>query len=107
MRARFPRLLEHRDRQRFAARAFLKLGEAKRRRHSSRSTADDEHIDFEGFASQRKLPASSFRLPALLNMSDWPVSQRSNAIDPERWLVTWQCFQFAPRMLRCLRALAP
>jgi hypothetical protein len=40
-------------------------------------------------------------------MSDWPVSQRSNPIDPERWLVTWQCFQFAPRMLRWLRAPAP
>jgi hypothetical protein len=40
-------------------------------------------------------------------MSDLPVSQRSNHIDPERWLATWQCFQFGPRMLRWLPALAP
>ena len=62
MRAGFPRLLEHRDRQRLAARAFLKLGEAKRRGHSGRSAADDEHIDFEGFAFGRPSASSAYQL---------------------------------------------
>ena len=62
--ARLARLLEHRNRQRLAARRFLELGEPKRCRHAGRSAADDEDIDFEGFAIQvsSQLPAASLQL---------------------------------------------
>ena len=50
VRAGLPRLLQHRDRERLAALCLLQLREPQRRRHAGRAAADDQHVDFEGFA---------------------------------------------------------
>ena len=44
------RLLEHGDRQRFAAVCLLQLRETKRGREAGGATADDQDIDFESLA---------------------------------------------------------
>ena len=53
VRARLPRLLEHRDRQRLAAALLLQLCQPERRRHPRRAAPDDENVYLEGFTLHR------------------------------------------------------
>ena len=52
MRADLARLLEHRDRERLAALLLLELRQPQRSRHPGGAAADDQDVDFEGFAIQ-------------------------------------------------------
>ena len=53
VRARFARFLEDGDRERLAALLLLQLRQPQRRRHPGGAAADDQDVDFEGFALHR------------------------------------------------------
>ena len=59
VRAGLARLLEHRNRERLAALRLLQLRQPQRRRHAGRPAADDQDVDFEGFAFKTAPAASS------------------------------------------------
>ena len=63
VRAGLARLLEDGNRERLAALLLLQLRQPQRGRHPGGAAADDQDVDFEGFAVHQ-LSASSFQLPA-------------------------------------------
>ena len=72
------RLLQHRNRERFAAALLLQLRQPERSRHPRRTAADDEDVYVEGIATHQ--PRSSVQLPSyqspvlqLDNCSNWKL----------------------------------